>query len=58
VPARHARFRFDPATIGALEKIGWWDGPLPKIEEALPLLMSSDLKAFIDRYGSGHARGA
>ena len=58
VPARHLRFRFDAATIEALQKIAWWDWPLPRIEEALPLLMSSDLKAFIERYGSGHAHGA
>jgi len=58
VPARHIRFRFDPDTIEALQKIAWWDWPLPKIEEALPLLMSSDLKAFIERYGSGQAHGA
>ncbi len=58
VPARHLRFRFDAATIEALQKIAWWDWPLPKIEEALPLLMSSDLKAFIERYGSGNAHGA
>ena len=58
VPARHLRSRFDAATIEALQKIAWWDWPLPKIEEALPLLMSSDLKAFIERYGSGHAHGA
>ena len=58
VPARHLRFRFDAATIDALLQIAWWDWPLPKIEEALPLLMSSDLKAFLERYGSGHAHGA
>jgi len=58
VPARLVRFRFDPATIEALEKIAWWDWPLPKIEEALPLLMSSDLKAFVERYGSGQQHAA
>jgi acetyltransferase-like isoleucine patch superfamily enzyme len=58
VPARHVRFRFDPAMIEALQKIAWWDWPLPKIEEALPLFMSSDLKAFIERYGSSQAHGA
>ena len=58
VPARHVRFRFDPTTIEALQKIAWWDWPLPKIEEALPLLMAPDLKAFIERYGSGQVNGA
>ena len=58
VPARHVRFRFDPATIETLQKIAWWDWPLPKIEEALPLLMSSDIKAFIERYGPEQAHGA
>lgn len=50
-PARVVKYRFDQQTIDALLAIAWWDWPQAKIEEALPLLMSSDLKAFIRRYG-------
>lgn len=51
-PARVVKYRFDEETIAALQAIAWWDWPQEKIEGALPLLMSSDLNAFIRRYGS------
>jgi acetyltransferase-like isoleucine patch superfamily enzyme len=50
-PARQIRLRLDEATIQALLKIAWWNWPLAKIEDALPLLCSGDVKLFIDRYG-------
>jgi acetyltransferase-like isoleucine patch superfamily enzyme len=53
VPAEVVKYRFDSDTITALERIAWWDWPMEKIEEALPLLMSPDLKAFIAKYGGG-----
>lgn len=34
-----------------LQQIAWWDWPLEKIREALPLLMSPDIQGFLDRYG-------
>jgi virginiamycin A acetyltransferase len=49
-PARHIRFRFAESTIAALEQIAWWDWPLPKIMEALPSLLSSDIEQFIATY--------
>ncbi len=49
-PARHLAYRFDPETISALQHIAWWDWPLAKIKKAWPLLMSSEIKAFIARY--------
>jgi acetyltransferase-like isoleucine patch superfamily enzyme len=52
VPARVVRYRFDEETIRAIEKIAWWDWPVPKIEEALPLLQSPDTAEFIRRYGN------
>jgi acetyltransferase-like isoleucine patch superfamily enzyme len=55
VPARHIRFRFDRATIDALERIAWWSWPLPKIEAALPLLQSGDIKSFLNTYGACEA---
>jgi len=50
-PARHIRFRFDSYTRALLQKISWWDWPLPKIKEAWPLLLSPDAAAFVRKYG-------
>ena len=50
VPARLVRYRFDETTRDLLERIAWWNWPLEKIREALPLLMSSDIAGFIARY--------
>lgn len=49
-PARHIKFRFDESTINDLQSIAWWDWPIAKIEEALPLLLSSNIKKFIEKY--------
>lgn len=51
-PAKLIRFRFSPSTISELEKIAWWDWPLPKIKGAWPLLMSSNIDEFIETYRS------
>jgi len=50
VPARVIRYRFDDSTRRLLERIAWWDWPLEKIREAVPLLMSADVEGFIARY--------
>jgi acetyltransferase-like isoleucine patch superfamily enzyme len=49
-PATLVRFRFSDSQIEALQKIAWWDWPWPEIMEALPLLLTSDIDAFIDKY--------
>ncbi|MFQ5787186.1 MAG: CatB-related O-acetyltransferase, partial [Thermodesulfobacteriota bacterium] len=49
-PARQIKFRFPEHVIDALQRIAWWDWPLPKIKEALPLLLSSDVEAFLAHY--------
>lgn len=49
-PARHIRFRFDEATIESLLKMKWWDWPIEKIAEAMPMIMSADLEGFIAKY--------
>jgi virginiamycin A acetyltransferase len=49
-PAQHSRFRFSASQIEALQRIAWWDWPLPRIVEALPLLLAPDIDAFIARY--------
>jgi len=51
VPARHIRYRFDEPARKMLQQIAWWDWPLEKIREALPLLMSPDIQRFLERYG-------
>lgn len=51
-PAERLVYRFDQETIQALQEIAWWDWPLPKIKEAWPLLLASDSRAFIAKYGS------
>lgn len=49
-PAKLVRLRFDKSIIEELQKIAWWNWPLSKIEEAWPLLLSSNIEAFIDKY--------
>ncbi|MBN1255772.1 MAG: CatB-related O-acetyltransferase [Deltaproteobacteria bacterium] len=49
-PAKHIKFRFSKSIIDDLQKIAWWNWPLSKIEEAWPLLLSSDIGAFVDKY--------
>jgi chloramphenicol O-acetyltransferase type B len=46
-PARFIRKRFDDATIHRLLKLKWWDWEDEEIEQMLPLLLSSDLQAFL-----------
>ena len=49
-PAKHIKFRFNESIRDDLQKIAWWDWSLSKIEEAWPLLLSSNIEAFIARY--------
>jgi carbonic anhydrase/acetyltransferase-like protein (isoleucine patch superfamily) len=49
-PARYIRSRFDEEIIEELLKIAWWNWPIGKIVEAMPIIMSGDIKGFIDRY--------
>ena len=48
-PARLIRNRFEDETIHRLIELKWWDWTNEKIEEMLPLLLSSDIDAFIAR---------
>ena len=50
VPAHHIKFRFDYNTIRALQKIAWWNWPIEKIQEAMPLMISGDIKGFVEAY--------
>jgi chloramphenicol O-acetyltransferase type B len=47
-PARFIRKRFDDATIDRLLELKWWDWEDTEIEQMLPLLLSTDLNAFLD----------
>lgn len=49
-PARHLRYRFDADTIASLEEIAWWNWSIEKVKEAWPLMLSSDIGAFIKTY--------
>ena len=49
-PAQHIKFRFSKSVIHDLLNIAWWNWPFSKLEEAWPLLLSSDIEAFIDKY--------
>ena len=49
-PAREVRRRFPDDVVAALERIRWWDWPLQRIEEKVPLLSSSDVSAFISLF--------
>ena len=56
-PARVAGYRFDKNTIAKLEAIAWWDWPLEKIIEAIPLLLSDAIEDFISRHYSDSSAG-
>jgi acetyltransferase-like isoleucine patch superfamily enzyme len=49
-PAKLVRFRFIKSIRADLQKIAWWNWPMSKIEAAWPLLLSSDIEAFIAKY--------
>jgi acetyltransferase-like isoleucine patch superfamily enzyme len=55
-PARHLRFRFPEDVIEALEKICWWDWPISEVQKAWGLLLSSEIEAFLAKYGEGTFR--
>lgn len=46
-PARLLRYRFSPSQIDALLAIRWWDWPLDRIRELVPMLSSAQIDAFI-----------
>jgi len=51
--AREIKKRFDGKTIGKLLTIRWWEWETSRIEKALPLLLSSDMGAFLKAYENG-----
>lgn len=49
-PAKIIRYRFPQQIIDELQKIGWWNWDIHKIMEAWPLLLSSNIEGFIEKY--------
>ncbi len=49
-PARHLKFRFPEETINHLLAIAWWKWPRETIVEAMTLLLSGNIDAFVSRY--------
>jgi acetyltransferase-like isoleucine patch superfamily enzyme len=48
-PATIIRKRFDEETINQLLKIKWWNWDIQRIKENIPLLLSVDVKKFIEK---------
>ena len=48
-PAKHLKYRFSKEQIENLLTIGWWDWPIDKIDEYLPLMMSDNIDEFIKK---------
>jgi len=46
-PARVVKMRFDDETVARLLAIQWWTWDNTRIEKALPLLLNSDMEAFL-----------
>jgi len=49
-PCKIIRKRYTDEQIDALLKIKWWTWEHSKINDALPLIQSTDVQPFIDRY--------
>jgi len=49
-PAREVKRRFNDVQVASLQAIAWWDWPIDEIVQAVPLLNSPDVDAFIARY--------
>lgn len=46
-PAKWTAFRFEQSIIEDLLKIRWWEWPDHKVDEFLPLIMSTDVRTFV-----------
>ena len=49
-PARFVGYRVEKELVRELLEIAWWNWPLDKIKEALPLLLATDIKAFVEKH--------
>jgi acetyltransferase-like isoleucine patch superfamily enzyme len=55
-PAKLIRMRFDQKTVDGLLKMKWWDWDLQRIRDNMPLLLSNNLEAFINKNPSLDSR--
>jgi acetyltransferase-like isoleucine patch superfamily enzyme len=51
-PARFIRKRFDQDVIDELLEIKWWDWDVNRISDNMSLLMSNDIRVFVEKNGS------
>lgn len=51
VPAKFIKYRLPKPLIHKLLNLKWWDWPIEKIAEAVPLLQSNNYELFIETYG-------
>ena len=54
-PARLIKWRFGRPWIKTVEALRWWDWPLEKLDEMLPLLMSDNIDELAGRCGNDKA---
>jgi len=47
-PATFIRMRFPPETVERLLATAWWNWPVERVDAAVPLLLTSDITAFLD----------
>lgn len=52
-PAQLVRMRFPEEVVAQLLKIRWWEWPEDRVAKAMPMLLSSDLGAFLSAVESG-----
>lgn len=50
VPAKVLKMRFSDGFVKWLLKVKWWDWPIEKIAEAVPLLQSDDIVSLIKKH--------
>ena len=58
MPARAVRRRFDEESCALLEEMQWWDWPLERIRDAMPLLCSSNVRGLYAFWDKGRFAAA
>lgn len=52
VPAAKRGYRFEPEIAEKIHRVAWWDWPEEKILENADLLMSTDMRTFLEKHGA------
>ncbi len=58
MPARTVRRRFDDESCALLEEMQWWNWPLERIRDAMPLLCSSNVRGLYAFWDKGRFAAA